>query len=98
MSRIYEKMPETTEVIVAQVTPTRKGIYPLIIPSNTLVNDILAEYNARIPEVVDKFRADGKHVSYVDMWGVFQSDSEFDEVGLHPNPTAAENCIYQSTN
>ena len=90
LERIYEKVPETTEVIVAQVTPTRQGVHAWDDESLPLRNDILAEYNAGIPAVVEKIRAEGKHVSYVNMWNVFHSADEYDEAGFHPNPVALE--------
>lgn len=90
LTRIYQELPETTEVIVAQVIPTREGTHIDWDPSMPLTNDILAEYNAGIPVVVEEFRAGGKHVSLVDMWRTVQSSDEFDEMGLHPNLVASE--------
>lgn len=91
LEHIYEKLPETTEVIVAQNIPAAKNAYPLIIPSNTLMNDIITPYNLKIPGVVDTLRAEKKHVSYVDMTGTIHSDSDLDVMmGLHPNAEASE--------
>jgi len=90
LTRIYQELPETTEVIVAQVIPTKEGTHVDWDPSKPLVNDILAEYNAGIPAVVEEFHTEGKHISLVNMWNAVISPDEYDEFGLHPNPVAAE--------
>jgi lysophospholipase L1-like esterase len=91
LKHIYDKLPATTEVIVAQVIPARKDVYrDTKDTSRVLLNDFLAPYNAKIPGVVDEIRASGKHVSYVNMSGVIQSDTDFDGMGLHPNKVASE--------
>jgi len=90
LTRIYQILPETTEVIVAQVIPAREEFHVALDPSQPLINDILAEYNAGIPSVVEQFRGEGKHVSLVDMRNTVQSPDEYDEMGAHPNPVAAE--------
>ena len=90
VGHIYDRLPETTEVIITQIPPERGDVYPLILPSDTLWNDIVKLYNDRIPKVADNSRANGKHVSSVDMWGIIQSDFDLDEVGLHPRVAASE--------
>jgi len=93
LTRIYQELPETTEVIVAQNIPVRDNLHvgsEFFDPSKPLINDILVEYNAGIPAVVDEFRAAGKHVSYVDLRNTVQSTDEFDELGLQPNLVASE--------
>ncbi len=91
LEHIYDKLPDTTEIIVAQIIRASTAALPLFVTSNTLLNDIIAPYNQKIPGVVEKLRAENKHVSYVDMTGVIHSDSELDVmVGLHPNPEASE--------
>jgi lysophospholipase L1-like esterase len=86
LKHIYDTLPATTEIIVAQVTPARKDVQS----SKALLNELLAPYNAKIPGIVDELRASGKHVSYVNMSGVIQSDADFDDMGLHPNKAASE--------
>lgn len=88
--RIYRMVPETTEVILAQVIPVREDVHVKWDASQPLANEVLTEYNAAIPEIAEEFRAAGKHVSWVDMQGVVQSPEEYDEQGLHPNPVAHE--------
>lgn len=90
LRNIFERVPETTEVIVAQNPRVRQGEYPLAVPSNIQVNDILAVYNVGIPELVEKLRAEGKHVSYVNLWNTIQSTDELDELGMQPNLAASE--------
>jgi lysophospholipase L1-like esterase len=90
LTQIYQESPATTEVILALVIPAREGTRVDLDPSMPMANEILAEYNAGIPAVVDEFRAMGKHVSLVDMWNTVQSPQEYDQMGLHPNPVAAE--------
>jgi len=82
VEHIYEVLPETTELIIAQVLRT----------TDVRKNERLTAYNAAIPALVDEFRALGKHVSYVDMSGVIQSNAELDSGfgGVHPNAVAAE--------
>jgi lysophospholipase L1-like esterase len=90
LGHIYGRLPSTTEVIVAQIIPTRSGLQPYFASSDALMNDIIDPYNAQIPSVVDRFRQDGNHVSYVDMGSVIQSDSDFDRYGDHPNVAGYE--------
>ena len=90
LALIYQELPETTEVIVAQNIPVREGFHANWDPSKPLINDILTEYNAGIPGVVDEFRLAGKHVSYVDLWNTVQSTDEYDELGMQPNLVASE--------
>jgi lysophospholipase L1-like esterase len=91
LGHIYEKLPETTEVIIAQYPPTRDEEYGGWKPDTTInLKKILAEYNAGIPVVVEKLRADGKHVNYVNMDNVFQAKEEYDQRGFHPRAVAAE--------
>ena len=91
MTRIYQELPETTEVIVPLLAPTREGVHIAYWdPSKPLANDLLPVYNAGVPGVVEEFRAQGKHVSLVDMRNTVQSPDEYDEMGIHPNLVAAE--------
>ncbi len=87
---IYKKVPATTEVVVALNMRTRTGTFPLYIDSHNLMNTILDDYNKLIPGVVKSLQDENKHVSLVDMTGAIHSDSEFDELGVHPNPAASE--------
>jgi lysophospholipase L1-like esterase len=87
---IYQKLPASTEVIVAQILPAKKLTMPLFSDSTLSLNEIIAPYNQRIPGVVKALRAEGKHVSSVDMSKAIQSDSDLDALGIHPNPAAAE--------
>ena len=66
LEHIYVKLPDTTEVIVAQIIPARQS----------WMNNIIIPYNELIPGVVEKLLAENKHVSFVDMTGVIHSDSE----------------------
>jgi hypothetical protein len=90
LNRIYQITPKTTEVVVAQVIPTKAGVHVGLDETQPLVNDILTEYNAGIPDLVAEFSAKGMHVSLVDMRNTVQSMDEYDEIGLHPNPVASE--------
>ena len=90
LDHIYDVLPQTTEVIVAQIITTRQDVTSDSTGSTVFTRDIIASFNAKIPEVVDKFIVDGRHVSYVDLSTVIESDSDFDALGLHPIPTAAE--------
>ena len=90
LTRIYQELPETTEVIVAQTPTGREDLHILSEPYEPLFAPRWAEFNAAIPGLVGEFRADGKHVSYVDMMNTVQSPDEYDEFGLAPNPVAAE--------
>jgi lysophospholipase L1-like esterase len=80
LQHIYEKVPATTEVIVAQIIPARQS----------WMKSVITPYNELIPGVVDELVAEGKHVSYVDMTGVILSDSDLDRFGHHPNAVASE--------
>ena len=84
LEHIYEKLPETTNVIVAQLIPVANYA------SNASLNKIITLYNYKIPEVVKNLRASGKHVSYVNMADVIQVNAEFDRWGIHPNKIASE--------
>jgi lysophospholipase L1-like esterase len=91
LTRIYQILPETTEVIVPQIFTGREGIHiQYDDPSQPLFSDLLTEYNAGIPAVVEQFRAEGKHVSLVDMRNAVQSTDEYDEGGGYPNVVASE--------
>ena len=90
LTHIYQRSPESTEVILAQVIPAREDSHVNFDPSKPLVNDVLTEYNAGIPAVVEEFRAMGKHVSLVDMREAIQSIDDYDEMGRHPNVVASE--------
>jgi lysophospholipase L1-like esterase len=91
LEHIYDKLPGTTEIIVAQIIRASTTALPYFAKSNILMNDIITPYNQTIPGVVEKLRAENKHVSFVDMTGVIHSDSEVDVMlGLHPNAVASE--------
>ena len=90
MKRIYQILPETTEVVVTQLPGVREDIHTTLDPSLPLLNDMITEYNAGLPGVVEEFRADGKPVSLVDLRDTIQSADEFDELGLYPNAVASE--------
>jgi lysophospholipase L1-like esterase len=81
LEHIYAQLPETTYVIVAQIIPMNSDA--------TGENGQLAQYNAKIPAVVDRFRKQGKNVFSVDMWGAIQSNADLYD-GLHPAPAALE--------
>lgn len=83
LEHIYDRMPNTTEVIVAQIIPAKQ--------SSTRLNRIITSYNELIPDVVEKLCTENLHVSYVDMTGVIHSDSDLDKFfGQHPNLEASE--------
>ncbi len=84
IEHIYEKLPMTTEVIVAQLIPVADY------PSNKLLNETITLYNYKIPQVVSNLRMSGKQVSYVTMSNIIQSNADFDRWGIHPNKTASE--------
>jgi lysophospholipase L1-like esterase len=90
LQHIYAKLPNTTEVIVAQIIPAGQDRYPYFRQSNILMNEIIAPYNAKIPRLVKLFRERGYHVSSADMAGVIRSDADLDRAGLHPEARAAE--------
>ena len=91
LEHIYAKVPATTEVIVAQITPAKKEYLTAFVESGTLLNDIITPYNEKIPGIVEKLQAEKKHVSFVDMNGTIHSDTELDAGwGVHPNPEASE--------
>jgi len=89
LEHIYDQLPETTYVIVAQVIPLNSELREGFVKLSTLGNELLAQYNAKIPAVVDQFHKEGKNVFYVDMWGAVQSDSDLYD-GVHPIPAALE--------
>jgi len=80
LEHIYAKLPDTTEVIVAQIVSARQS----------WMNNIIIPYNELIPGVVEKLLAEKKHVSFVDMTGVIHLDSDLDGFGHHPNVVASE--------
>jgi lysophospholipase L1-like esterase len=90
LTHIYQILPETTEVIVAQVIPAREDSHVNFDPSKPLVNDTLKEYNAGIPAIVEEFRAMGNHISLVDMRDAIQSADDYDEMGRHLTAVASE--------
>ncbi len=90
LTHIYQELPETTAVIVAQISPVRDVVHVNFDPAQPMLNDHIADYNARIPGLVEEFRAKGKHVSSVDLQNTIQSTDEFDQDGGHPNPVASE--------
>ena len=84
LEHIYAHLPESTHVIVAQVMPVRSDVRKGYVVLPEPGNDTLAEYNALIPDVILEFQDLGYKISYVDMWGVVQSDAEFDSFGINP--------------
>lgn len=80
LEHIYAKVPDTTEVIVAQIIPARQG----------WMNDIIIPYNELVGVVVEMMISEGKHVSIVEMTGVIQSETDLDGFGHHPNVIASE--------
>lgn len=81
LEHIYDKLPDTTEVIVAQIIPARQ----------TWINETISQYNLLLLSVVDNFREEQKHVSYVDMTSAIHSDSDLDNMfGQHPTVEASE--------
>jgi len=90
LTSIYQKLPESTEVIVAQSYPAREDIHVYWDQNLPLINDFVAGYNALIPGVAEEFRAAGKHVSYVDLQNTIQSPDEYNESGGVPNLVASE--------
>ena len=89
LDHIYGILPETTYVIVAQITPVNSGLQAGYVMLHTLANNIIAQYNAGIPELVNQFHASGKNISYVDMSVAIRSDSDLYD-GIHPDRDAQE--------
>jgi lysophospholipase L1-like esterase len=89
IEQIYAKVPDKTNVLVAQILPVKSDMKVPFGLSDQLVNDRIEPFNAQIPGIADKFRAEGKNVYAVDMSEAIQSDEDFYD-GLHPNPVALE--------
>jgi len=89
LEHIYNQLPKTTYVVVAQIIPMWSQAQEVWVKLPTLANNIIDPYNAKIPGVVDQFRAEGKNVLYVDMSGVIRSDSDLYD-GITPIPAAYE--------
>lgn len=90
INSIYQALPGTTEVIVAQVVPTSEGVHVEWDDARPLVNDALTEYNKAIPGLVEEFRKAGKYISVVDMRNITKSSDEYDYLGVHPNAAVYE--------
>ena len=86
LTHIYEKVPATTAVIVAQLTLLENSEDK---PAYAAQNEKIIAYNALIPGIVTTFQEAGKQVSYVDMIGTIHSNDEYDGLGVHPNKVAA---------
>lgn len=90
LKHIYEILPKKTYVIVAQIISAKSKSRQGYVPLPAEANELIADYNAKIPGVVDQFNKEGMNVSYVDMGSVINSDADLDYLGLHPNATASE--------
>lgn len=89
LGSIYAKAPKTTRTIVAQIIPIKSGLRSFYVTLPVTGKEILAEYNALIPDLVTEMKAAGYNVDYVDMWPAIQSDADFDLMGVHPTLNAA---------
>jgi lysophospholipase L1-like esterase len=86
IEHIYARLPNTTYLLIAQILPINSQTNSNL-PIPTLANDLIAKYNAQIPNIVDHYQEKGYNVFSVDMAGVIQSDADLYD-GVHPTPAA----------
>jgi hypothetical protein len=69
---------ETGHHIVAKIIRVRDDVAVQWDASQPLANEILAQVNVAIPDLVEELRAAGKHATWVDMHEAVQPAGEYD--------------------